>query len=75
MKSLLETLHDSLRKTTGKDVLDLFNLQNFLNSNTEVFSLHPSLLSRDISQPSKDLLLDLLNILLTQNTPQSLGLF
>ena len=74
IQSLLETLHVSLRKTAWQNVLDLLHLQKFLNSNTEVFSLHLSLNSRDISQPSKDFLLDLLNILLTQNTPQSLGL-
>ena len=68
-----ETLHVSPRKTTWQKVVDL-HLQKFLNSNTEVFGLHPSLKGRYISEPSEDFLLDLLNILLTQNTPQSLGL-
>ena len=74
IQSLLETLHVSPCKTTWQNVVDLLHLQKFLNSNTEVFILHPSLHSRDISQPSEDFLLDLLDILLTQNTPQSLGL-
>ena len=74
IQSLLETLHVSLCKTAWQNVVDLLRLQKFINSNTEVFSLHPSLLSRDISEPSEDFLLDLLDILLTQNTPQSLGL-
>ena len=74
IQSLPETLNVFLRKTTWQDVLDLLHLQKFLNSNQKIFSLHHSLLSRDVSQPSEDLLLDLLNILLTENTPQSLGL-
>ena len=74
IQSLLETLHVSLCKTAWQNVLDLLHLQKFPNSNTEVFILHPSLHSRDISEPSKDFLLDHLDILLAQNTPQSLGL-
>ena len=73
-QSLQETLDVFLRKTSWQDILDLLHLQKFLNSNQKIFSLHHSLLSRDVSQPSEDLLLDLLNILLTENTPQSLGL-
>ena len=53
---------------------NLLKCEAFINSNQKIFSLHHSLLSRDVSQPSEDLLLDLLNILLTENTPQSLGL-
>ena len=74
IQSLLETLYIFLCKTTWQNVIDLLHLQKFINSNQKVFSLHHSLLSRDVSQPSEDLLLDLLNILLTENTPQSLGL-
>ena len=74
IQSLLETLNVFLRKTTWQDILDLLHLENFLNSNQKIFSLHHSLRSRDVSQPSEDLLLDLLNILLTEKTPQSLGL-
>ena len=74
IQSLLETLHVSLCKTSWQNILDLLHLQKFLNSNQKVFSLQYSLHSRDVSQPSEDLLLDLLNTLLTQNTPQSLGL-
>ena len=73
-QSLLETLDVFLRKTTWQDILDLLHLEKILNGNHKIFSLHHSLLSRDVSQPSEDLLLDLLNILLTENTPQSLGL-
>ena len=74
MQSILETLHVFLRETTWQNVLDLLHLQKFLNSNQKIVSLHHSLRSRDVSQPSENLLLDLLNILLTENTPQSLGL-
>ena len=74
IKSLLETLHVSFCEATWQNVVDLLLLQKFINSNTEVFYLHLSFHSRNISEPSKDLLLDLLNILLTQNTPQGLGL-
>ena len=74
IQSLPETLDVSLRKTTWQNVLDLLHLKKFINSNQKIFSLHHSLHSRDVSQPSEDLLLDLLNILLTENTPQSLGL-
>ena len=73
-QSLLETLHVSFCEATWQNVVDLLLLQKFINSNTEVFYLHLSFHSRNISEPSKDLLLDLLNILLTQNTPQGLGL-
>ena len=74
LQSLLETLDVSLRKTTRQNILYLLHFEKFINSNQKIFSLHHSLLSRDVSQPSEDLLLDLLNILLTENTPQSLGL-
>ena len=73
-QSLLETLDVPLRKTNWQNIHDLLHLEKFINSNQKVFSLHHSLRSRDVSQPSEDLLLDLLNILLTENTPQSLGL-
>ena len=69
IQSLIETLHVSPRKTAWQKVVDFVHLQKFLNSNTEIFSLHPPLHSRDISEPSEDFLLDLLDILLTQNTP------
>ena len=74
LKSLLETLHVSPCKTSWQNVVDLLHLQKFINSNTEVFMFHTSLQGRNISEPSEDFLLDLLNILQTQNTPQSLGL-
>ena len=74
IQSLPETLDVFLRKTTWQDILDLLHLQELINSIQKIFSLHHSLPSRDVSQPSEDLLLDLLNILLTENTPQSLGL-
>ena len=74
IQSLLETLHVSFCEATWQNVVDLLHLQKFINSNQKVFSLHHSLHSRDVSQPSEDLRLDLLNILLTENTPQSLGL-
>ena len=74
IQSLLETLDVFLRKTSWQNILDILPLQKFINSNQKVFSLHHSLRRRDVSQPSEDLLLDLLNILLTENTPQNLGL-